>query len=183
MNIKLRISLHNIAKKLLKGWYFCMKPLAYIITKIDNSKYKRKRIKLEQMSLEEVAKLYVKYIVKFMVKRKDPIEKYYCCTKKDGYPEYYEDNFILSDLSRFGYSRFSKTKLNHWYLYSLDYKSIGYSDESKDRWISLENKLRLLVENEFRRVGCNVKYINETEKLDDWFIRQSGYEKTMVVTI
>ena len=76
MNIKLRISLHNIAKKLLNGWYFCMKPLAYIITKIDNSKYKRKRIKLEQMSLEEVAKLYVKYTVKFMVKRKEK-EEYY----------------------------------------------------------------------------------------------------------
>ena len=54
---------------------------------------------------------------------------------------------------------------------------------NKDRWLAIENKLRELAEKEFIRVGCTVEYIDETDKLDKWFVKQSGYEKTMVVSI
>lgn len=170
-------------KKALNIWYFCMKPLAKCILYIDNRRSAKNTSRLEKMTLEEVARLYVKYTVKYIAKRKDSTEIYYCCTKKDGYSEYYEDNFILSDLHTFGYSRFTKTKLNGWFYHNKECQAIGYGEGSKDRWIALENKLRLLVENEFIRAGCSVEHIDESSKLDEWFVRQSGYIHTVVVTI
>ena len=175
--------LHKFKKDSLEKWYFCMKPLANVIMKVEDKKSTKKYNRLTNMTFEEVAKLYVKYTVKYMAKRKDSKELYYCCTKKDGYSEYYEDNFILSDLSRFEYSRFTKTKLSSWYYNNKECQSIGYGEGSKDKWIELENKLRKLVEIEFIRVGCKVEYIDDTDKLDKWFVKQSGYEKTMVVSI
>ncbi|MSA02225.1 hypothetical protein GKG47_09260 [Lactonifactor sp. BIOML-A3] len=183
MNVKTSKHIHEAKKKIINGWYFCMKPLAFLIEKYEKSKSVKNRARLENMSLEEVARLYVKYTVKAMVKRKNSKEEYYCCTKKNGYPEYYEDNFVLADLTTFGYSRFDKTKLRDWYCYALDYKAIGYGDGSKERWINLENRLRDLVGKEFLRVGCKVEYIDQSDKLDDWFIKQSGYEKTMIISV
>ena len=78
------------------------------------------------MTFEEVAKLYVKYTVKYMARRKDSTQIYYCCTKKDGYSEYYDDNFILSNLNTFGYSRFNKTKLRGWYYQNKECPSNWY---------------------------------------------------------
>lgn len=176
-------NMHNIKKNLLDRWYFCMKPLAKLIRYCEDKKSNRKRDKTTNMTFEEVAKLYVKYTVKYMARRKDSIQYYYCCTKKDGYSEYYDDNFILSDLNTFGYSRFNKTKLSGWYYYNKECQAIGYGEGSKDRWISIENKLRELVEKEFIRVGCKVEYVDESDKLDKWFIKQSGYEQTMIVSI
>lgn len=183
MNAKTTKNIHKVKAKILDVWYFCMKPLAKLIKHCEDKKYQRKCRELSNMSLEEVARSYVKYTVKYMAKRKDSIEKYYCCTKKEGYSDYYEDCFILADLSRFEYSRFSKTKLHSWSYYNPEYKAIGYGEESKKRWIDLENKIRPLVEKEFIRVGCKVEYIDESDKLDEWFIKQSGYENTMVITI
>ena len=183
MNVKISKHIYKTKKRIINRWYFCMTPLAVLIKKYDKTKSAKCRAKLENMSLDEVAKLYVKYTVKAMVRRKESKEEYICCTKKDGCPDYYEDNFILADLSTFGYSRFTKTKLRHWYLYAPEYKAIGYGDGSKERWINLENKLRDLIEKEFLRVGCKVEYVDQSNELDDWFIKQSGYEKTMIVSV
>ena len=183
MNAKTTKNIHQVKAKMLDGWYFCMKPLAKLIEHCEDKKYRRKRRELSNMPLEEVARLYVKYTVKYMAKRKNPKEKYYCCTKKEGYSDYYEDCFVLADLSRFEYSRFTKTMLGSWSYYNPEYKAIGYGEESKKRWIDLENKIRPLVEKEFIRVGCKVEHVDESDKLDEWFIKQSGYENTMVVTI
>ena len=160
-----------------------MKPLAKLIMHCEDKKSNKKYDRLSNMSLEEVAKLYVKYTIKYMAKRKDSKEIYYCCAKKDGYSEYYDDNFVLADLSTFGYSRFSKTKLSSWCYNNKEYLSIGYGEDRKDKWISLENKLRELVEKEFIRMGCKVEHIDESDRLDEWFIKQSGYKNTMIVTI
>lgn len=183
MNVKTRRNIQIIKTKLFSGWYFCMKPLAKLITYCEDKKSKKRQNELKHMSLDEVARLYVKYTVKYLVKRKDPKLKYYCCTKKDGYSDYYEDSFILSDLNTFGYSRFAKTILRSWYYSSPECKAIGYGDGSKERWITLENKLRTLVEKEFIRVGCKIEYVDESDKLDEWFMQQSGYVNTMVVSI
>lgn len=183
MNVKTRKQIHKVKKKVISGWYFCMKPLAFLIKNHEKRKSAKHRAKLENMSLEEVARLYVKYTVKVMVKRKNSKEEYYCCTKKNGTSEYYEDYFILADLTTFGYSRFSQTKLRSWYCYAPEYRAIGYGEGSKERWISLENRLRNLVEKEFLRIGCKIEYIDQSDKLDDWFIKLSGYEKTMIVSV
>lgn len=183
MNAKTIKKLHNLKKNLLEVWYFCMKPLAKLIVHIEDKKSTKKYNRLVNMTFEDVAKLYVKYTVKHMARRKVSKESYYCCTKKDGDSEYYTDNFILSDLNTFGYSRFTKTKLSGWYYRNKECQSIGYGEESKDRWIAIENKLRELAEKEFIRMGCKVEYIDESDKLTDWFIKQSGYEKSMIVTI
>ena len=184
MKAKTIKKVHKFKKGLLEKWYFCMKPLANAIKTAEKKKSTKKYDKLANMTFEEVAKLYVKYTVKHMAQRKDSKEFYYCCTKKDGYSEYYEDDFILSDLSRFGYSRFTKTKLNSWYYNNKECQSIGYGEgRSKDKWIEIENRLRELVEVEFIRAGCKVEYIDEADSLDKGFVKFSGYEKTMVVSI
>lgn len=183
MKAKTIKNMHNIKKNLLDGWYFCMKPLAKLIRYCEDKKSNKKCERITNMTFEEVAKLYVKYTVKYMTRRKVSKELYYCCTKKNGDSDYYTDNFILSDLNNFGYSRFTKTKLSGWYCNNKECQAIGYGEGSKDRWLAIENKLRELVEKEFIRVGCTVEYINETDKLDEWFVKQSGYEKTMVVSI
>ena len=170
-------------KKALNIWYFCMKPLAKCILYIDNRRSAKNTSRLEKMTLEEVARLYVKYTVKYIAKRKDSRIILYNCSSKNGYSEYYDDGFILSDLSSFSWSRFNKTKLHGWYCTSPECRAIDYGEGHKDRWIALENKLRLLVENEFIRAGCSVEHIDESSKLDEWFVRQSGYIHTVVVTI
>ena len=103
MNVKTIKKLSDLKKTFLNKWYFCMKPIAKLITKIDDKKSAKKYDRLANMTFEEVIRNYVKYTVKYMVKQKDATEIYYCCTKKNGYSEYYEDNFILADLSRLGY--------------------------------------------------------------------------------
>lgn len=183
MNAKIIKWIYTVKKKMVNVWYFCMKPLAYLFKGYEERKYKTEVVYINHMPLEEVARLYVKYTVKYIAQRKDAKEKYYCCTKKDGYSNYYDDCFILGDLHTLDYSRFNKTKLKGWYYSSPDCKGIGYGDGSKERWIDLENKLRILVEKEFIRVGCNVEFVDESDRLDKWFIKQSGYEKTMIVTI
>ena len=175
--------LYQVKKTLLDGWYFCMKPLATLILYIDKKRSIKKGDRLANMSLEEVAKLYVKYTVKYLSSRKDSTIKFYCCTKKEGCSELYEYNFILSDLNSVWYSRFTNNKLEGWRHYSHYCANIGYGDEGEKRWIELENNLRLLVEQEFIKVGCTVEHINEADKLDEWFMKNSGYVDTMVVSI
>jgi hypothetical protein len=175
--------IHQIKQSFLKGWYFCMKPLAKVLLALEEKRAKKRDIFLQQMSLEMTAQLFVKYTAKQMAKQKNPKQIYYCCTKKEGYSEYYEDNFILAELSSFGYSRFSKTKIGGWYFRNQAATAIGYGDGSKERWMALENQLRPLIANAFIKKGCIVTYQDETEKLDAWFIKQSGYEKSMIVTI
>ena len=184
MNAKTIKKIHHIKKNLLEVWYFCMKPLAKLIRRIENNKSTKKYNRLVNMTFEDVAKLYVKYTVKYMARRKVSKESYYCCTKKDGDSDYYTDNFILSDLHTFGYSRFTKTKLSGWYYHNKECQSIGYGEgRSKDKWIEIENRLRELVEVEFIRAGCKVEYIDDADRLDKGFVKFSGYEKTMIVSI
>lgn len=174
--------IHQTKQSFLKGWYFCMKPLAKVLFYLIKKRAKKRDIFLQQMSLEMTAKLFVKYTVKRMAKQKKPKQIYYCCTKKEGYSEYYEDNFILAELSG-SYPIFSKTKLSGWYFRNQASTAIGYGDGCKERWMALENQLRPLVANAFIKKGCIITYQNETEKLDSYFIKQSGYEKSMIVTI
>lgn len=71
INIKLRLKIKNIKKKLIATWYFLMKPIAYLIKKSDryhNYRYNNKQDKINSWTDEKAIELFSKILIKQFIR-------------------------------------------------------------------------------------------------------------------
>ena len=72
INIKTKLKIIKIKKQIKKTYYFLMKPLAFVVRKIDDYSYNRKSKKMKlivsQLTDEDVVKLIIKDIIKELIR-------------------------------------------------------------------------------------------------------------------
>ena len=71
MNIKFIKAKKKVKDSLVELWYFTMKPLALVLIKSRDKKYKALVQKCKNMSDEELMKRFAKYLIKDMIRRRE----------------------------------------------------------------------------------------------------------------
>ena len=72
LSIKTKLKINQIKGRIIKLYYFLVKPLAILMRKIDNYRYKKKSNKIKRLANEltdeEVIKLIVKDVIKVLIR-------------------------------------------------------------------------------------------------------------------
>jgi len=168
--MKLKIKLLKFTKKafrkLLDGWYFTMKPVAYIYIKLEDYKYKKLVDKCKNMSDEELIKRYVKYLIKYMI-RYGKIEREFVIFTKRG--NKYEDDekrtILLAELRNVGWDC-KDEYLRSWRYYN-DKADLWWDYKDNDSQMAEANtKLIILLKSELDRLGVKTDY--KDARLGEW---------------
>lgn len=163
MNIKRYKQIKSIKEKLISGWYFCMKPLAYILVKYDNWYYKHKKKVLSNWTDKYVIKRYTKIFIKKLINSRYKEE----CFEIADYISYDDDDeqTILDAIKNV-----HRDKLSDWCYYT-NYKN------SVDRIEQLTNLFKQELEK-YSEIECT--YFNRRDK-NKYCSLPSGYKKTLKV--
>lgn len=135
----------------------------------------QKRIKeVQEMSLEDIAKYYVKIKLKDMVKSsRDTIE--YCVTERIGSMEYYlRGDSVIEDIGHLVKVTRSYGKM----YYIWKWRLWGLRDEER---INMENELREFAIKEFKKEGCSIE--NRVEMIYPVYKEKVGYMYTVKVKL
>ncbi len=163
LSIKARIKIKELKRKLISIWYFLMKPLAYLIDKIDNYKYNKSQDKISKWTDEYAVKLYSKILVKQLIKYKNKYEEFVVaewCNEEDG----------LRTIKDYIISQRYNRKLESW-SYKLPYSDV-------DRIEKLTELLRIELEK-YKEINC--EYI--TDKKYSYCGLSRNYRKTLAVKL
>lgn len=179
--LNLKMMLHSIKIKLRDFICFILNPLDSFLQKRKSRKLKKHKEYAKNMLFEEIARRFVKAKLNYMIKYGRTTCDYIYCNKKGDDYEYYENDFILSELTDPWASIIKKDKYLRVLYYSHPLFKELYRD--KEKWIKVENALHELVKLEFERKCCKTEYIDESNKCDKYLLDRVGYVKTLRVSL
>jgi len=163
LSIKTKIKLKQIRRKLVSIWYFLMKPIEYIINKVEKYKYKRKEYRINKLTDERAIKLFSKILIKQLIKYKDSCEEFVVAEWCDS------DYFCLCTIVDYIKEQSYNKDLRSW-AYNLPWYDV-------DRIEKLTELLRLELDK-YKEIEC--EYIVEDNM---YAYKARNYKKTLMVRL
>lgn len=177
LTIEYKRKLKELNKKLIKYWYFLMKPLAKLLTYIDRKSYER--IKNMKYKDKKIKKYLSKIIQKWFTNKPELyfVDKYIFDISEEFYHIYNVEDLFVGKL---GY-KYRNTYLHNYKYYSKEF--IGTDNVRKqnfiNKWlpiildicknngliVSEVKKEELLINNEYLKYDSKYKSINKLYKI------------------
>lgn len=181
MKFKTKQKLYEVKCKLSKAlsniWYTSVYPLAWILDKHSEFKYKHFQKKVDNLTIQEAGELMAKHILKKMVDKPTYAFEFYVCNSL-WYPDAEPDTMIDYMLYDLYYAK-RKYKV----LYQWAYKKHYYKNMN-DVW--LNEALCQIVFDELCDIeGLDVHWEYETDLTDPWKTWQpiKDYQKHLVIKV
>ena len=176
MNLKTRKQLNKLKDKLIKAWYFSMKPLAKLLTYIDKKSYER--IKNMKYKDKKIKKYLSKIIQKWFVNYSELylINDYIFNVSEDLYQVYNIEDLFTGEL---GWS-YKNKYLKQYKIYNKEFENVKNKKESFiNKWLPIIidickknglsvleiDKSELLIDNEYLRYNDYYQKINKIYKI------------------
>lgn len=176
LTIEYKRKLKELNKKLIKYWYFLMKPLARLLTYIDKKSYER--IKNMKYKDKKIKKYLSKIIQKWFVNYSELylINDYIFNVSEDFYQVYNVEDLFTGEL---GWS-YKNKYLKHYKIYNKEFENVKNKKVSFiDRWLPIIidicrknglsvleiDKSELLLNNEYLRYNDYYQKINKIYKI------------------
>lgn len=176
LTIEYKRKLKELNKKLIKYWYFLMKPLAKLLTYIDRKSYER--IKNMNYKDKKIKKYLSKIIQKWFINYSELylINDYIFNVSEDFYQVYNVEDLFTGEL---GWD-YKNKYLKHYKIYNKEFENVKNKKVSFiDRWLPIIidicrknglsvleiDKSELLIDNEYLRYNDCYQKINKIYKI------------------